>query len=689
MNEAADANFLRTTGFESVGPTPTMDQAAGTPPPASSRVPGALAIPDMYKSNSMSAQQPPRAPGQAQARPMNGQLPGILPGGLPVDLQANPRLGGQQKSAYDDSMLLGNPGARARGAQVPDGKQRSWDAVGVGPRSNPQVGGQRAIVGPNHGRATPPFTGKNSVIPVPGAANQFGGLGPMMEQMGGALDFASMDSRTLLLSFASVAVGIAIMAALSRHQQWQTAPAAAAGLAGGVGFRFAADAAWQKAESMRGTSGQYGAPGEKLQGSPHYSGDVTGNRMDLNAGRKNFYPRNAQQGDGNPFPRAPDQMTDTRTRLGDRDDLHSTEGPRGDYWYRRAETKDMAERDLQPKDLMRDPKQYNLNQSDYDEYMARLSGLAPDQFYQAQPYMANAPYWENRQRIDDSETQHAISTAPGTFNRKWNYKDSRINQAGAKLMHLKDPPPGSGGPFGTKTHPWMEPKDGVHGAPFNVDDLSSEQMGGLLEPFGGTGVSPGLAGHSEHPPPPPPESGLIDPHAAVSVNDIKVTSADAGRMLNDRTQEENMFRSIHGPPPTEDGKLPPGLEPVATSKDGIAKALQARQKQTLSSEESQTKEMMDYMRGQQGYGGAALPPHPQSLVGAKPNDYGELPEPPFPMHYPAPNQMPTPQMIPKAAAVEETAESKAQNAFASAFETEELSKEVIDEELRNAKSNKR
>lgn len=155
----------------------------------------------------------------------------------------------------------------------------------------------------------------------------------------------------------------------------------------------------------------------------------------------------------NPFPTIPDPKDNIEQRLRYQGiDQNRIEGPRRDMGYRRSH---LPYATLDPKQLMRDPRNYNMDDGTFTEYMRRLSGEAPNNFVQSHPYMTFNPNWENRQLINDAEELIGLSTSPGQMNRKWPYKNPKIDQAGAKQMHLKDPPPGSMQPL-SKTHPWME-----------------------------------------------------------------------------------------------------------------------------------------------------------------------------------------------------------------------------------------
>lgn len=172
-----------------------------------------------------------------------------------------------------------------------------------------------------------------------------------------------------------------------------------------------------------------------------------------------------------PYPTIPDPKDNIEQRLRYQGlDQNRVEGPRRNMGYRRSH---LPYATLDPKQLMRDPRNSNMDEGTFNEYMRRLGGEAPNQFVQSHPYMTFNPNWENRQMINDGEELLGFSTSPGQMNRKWPYKNPKIDQAGAKQMHLKDPPPGSMQPL-AKEHPWME-EDPVNNEPRYMG-LNTSQM---------------------------------------------------------------------------------------------------------------------------------------------------------------------------------------------------------------------
>lgn len=167
-------------------------------------------------------------------------------------------------------------------------------------------------------------------------------------------------------------------------------------------------------------------------------------------------PRQRDQRDVTPHP----VPSDVRDSMGQRMAQNGVnpgemEGPRGNYGYQRGPVTAEDRKRLNESELMRTARYHNMDKGTFDEYMARLDGEAPNQFVQAHPYMPFAAQWDKRSEIDDASKQFGIGTSPGPANRKFKYKDPRMQQAGARTMHTKNPPPGSVPPL-ERTHPWLE-----------------------------------------------------------------------------------------------------------------------------------------------------------------------------------------------------------------------------------------
>lgn len=201
-------------------------------------------------------------------------------------------------------------------------------------------------------------------------------------------------------------------------------------------------------ENMQGSSSTFVAGGEPI-------GDDRVALMGRNMPR-GVNPLQRDQRNVVPYPQPTDYPTDFQQRL-DAQGTNSNllEGPRAHLGYRRAPPTPDGRQTLPANKLMRSPGNNNMDSGTFNEFMRRLSGEAPNQFYQAHPYMTFAPQFENRSQINDAESVFGISTQPGQMLRQSIYREPKIQQAGAKTMHLKDPPPGSVQPL-EKVHPWLQ-----------------------------------------------------------------------------------------------------------------------------------------------------------------------------------------------------------------------------------------
>jgi hypothetical protein len=149
---------------------------------------------------------------------------------------------------------------------------------------------------------------------------------------------------------------------------------------------------------------------------------------------------------------------------------------------------------------------------------------------------------------------YGVSSQPGQMNRKNKYIDPRRMQAGAKTSHLKDPPPGAVQPI-NKLHPWME-QQGTEASPEAIEaDLYAEQ----------------LSAHA---------SNMTE----------KLAKDDVARLATDRNQEDQYYAEMYGVgDEAKSDALPPGLQPVATSRAGALKMKEAENKKM----ESEIRETQD------------------------------------------------------------------------------------------------
>lgn len=163
--------------------------------------------------------------------------------------------------------------------------------------------------------------------------------------------------------------------------------------------------------------------------------------------------------DPNPYP-APVLPSDT---IADRfaaqkTNTASLEGPRRDMGYYRGDPTPDGMPVLKDNILMRSASQWNMDKGTFDEYMRRLNGENIPQIVQSHPYYAVNAAFEERGQINDSDTIYGIADTPSQSLRKSPYRQPRIQQAGAKTMHLKNPPPGAVRPL-EKVHPWLSKEE--------------------------------------------------------------------------------------------------------------------------------------------------------------------------------------------------------------------------------------
>lgn len=633
-------NFMKSTGFAG---TNTVPQVKPTPPLSQGDT--ARQFAGHYDMSNPRFQ--PYAPGQMGPQPGSAKgmvTPnnGLVPGHKPTDTNLNPTLT-KQLDGMTDANLIGNqPYVAGSRPEVQD-----WRAVNVGPESDKRRPGHVAQSIPQQGRLLPPFTGpihKQAKTPdgpfptvlerdtdkpkfettVLDKLNQKPMSGPGSSSVKKLERMLAGNYKTGTYVFGAATV-ISTIVWMNKGNEWSFAA-----------LLFAALTAYCLVNERRGEkqSGRVGGPNA-------YASRPTQREWDTSLSQT-FQPYNTEDADFNPYPKPEDTQTGIYTRLEAQGlDQSNVEGPRSDYWYKRGPTPANRER-IKTKDLMRSANMYNMNERDFDEYMARLDGEAPDQFYQAHPYMSISAFWDHHQQINDMDTMYGVSTAPGTYNRKWAYKNPRIQQAGAKTMHLKDPPPGFSHAIGSKVHPWLEPAGQVRGVPFDSDDYIENLKG----------------------------EGVIDNMQMQT----KVSSSDAGRLAADRQAEEEYYRSLFGKPAKDPDDLPPALQPIKTSREGLAEQMEERKKKWAMQVANEQNRTLKYVQGVQGYGYTVVPPHPNEPRQVPPMNYAQ--NPPYPMKYSPPNRMPAPnlhqrpQMDMVATDGPDVPEEKrAENEFSSAFKT--------------------
>lgn len=179
-----------------------------------------------------------------------------------------------------------------------------------------------------------------------------------------------------------------------------------------------------------------------------------------------YYPQQRDQADQEiyPNPPVPDDTFEQRLKS-QGTDLDRLEGPRGNVGYKRSMPTPDGRAVLPSNKLMRSPGNINMDDATFREYMRRMNGEAPPQVVQSHPYYTFNAEWDHRAQIDDSSRYHGISDEPGQMHRKSIYREPKLQQAGAKRMHLKDPPYGSVQPL-SKVHPWMEKDESGTGPAF-------------------------------------------------------------------------------------------------------------------------------------------------------------------------------------------------------------------------------
>lgn len=624
----AFSNFMKTTGFTDTNNVP---KKVDNPPLSQGQsTPGFVS--HYNKSNPSNT---PVVPGQIGPKSPSGQVTpynGLIPGHLPQKNQLNHALI-DQNEPYPNSDLLGKvPFTDRQPSRIQD-----WRATGIGPESDRISPGNIAESPPEQGRLQPPFTGNFKYV-----KKDFDGPMPQPSKVEKML--AGNYLYAIYVFGAATMLSTGIWARTS-GEMWGVVALLCAAITISMWLK-------NKKEGQTGAKENFNVDHNQLKydAKPSIVGETDTSAKQIYRPRKNNEP------DPNPYPKPLDSQTDTQTRL-DAQGMNQSnvEGPRNDYWYKRGPTPENRAR-VKNKDLMRNAKQYNMNERDLEEYMARLDGEAPDQFYQAHPYMPFSANWEHRQTIDDTDTIHGIAGEPGTYNRKWAYRDPKIQQAGAKTMHTKDPPPGSN-VYLNKVHPWMEPKNQVYSKPFDIDEYT-EFMSGNSATGGG------------------------------SMHQTKVTTMDAGRVAAGRQEEDAYYQNMYGTKPKDPDDLPPGLEPIPTSREGIGQRMKDQKKKRAMQVANQTDRQMNYVRDAQGYGYTVVPPHPNAPVQVPPTQYTN--NPPYSIKYSAPNQMPSPDVRPRpvpdmiATAPEPAPVSlkeKTEKEFASAFASTTPDDDIIQEAI--------
>lgn len=286
-------------------------------------------------------------------------------------------------------------------------------------------------------------------------------------------------------------------------------------------------------------------------------------------------PIQADQPLPKPYPNLHDPQDDIQSRYalqGVNTDL--LEGPRANMGYRRAPPTPDGRGVLPSSELMRQPGNYNMDQGTYDEYMRSLNGEAPPRLVASHPYYTFNAQFENRAQIDESAKYFGIADQPGQMLRKSLYREPKINQAGAKRMHLKDPPPGSNPPLG-KVHPAMETDESGGPAFFaspGDEHLVAERSRGMEivqlpddeEKHVTKGEAHNLFLDRMHKiEPPKADKGFMTPEQTMSERKMRKNGLVKNIPLSEQPQEEREFiPPSNSAPPAEPLELERGRYPV-------------------------------------------------------------------------------------------------------------------------------
>ena len=435
----------------------------------------------MYKTNYQNANTGPPRPRRVPNTVTGTSLPGAV-------MPQQGLLPHRYEKPYPESNVLG----RQADARAPQGKakQKSWQAVAVGVEQN------------------------DPALKEPASQYESGRSG---EKMTGKYD-ATAERNYMIgaIFFGMMTVGSAAKWAQNKGDKSWMAASAIMGALTGVGIWLYVQEKNKATDAPEGMHGAGTGPRKVLM-RDNLPDDTVARQRD--------------QTDVKPYPKLddPEDSIQSRMKYGGVD-TNTLEGPRSGLGYRRSPaTADKRQR-LKARELMRSAGQYNMDDGTFDEYMARMDGETPNQFYQAQPYMPFSANWNKaRGEIDDSNRYFGISDQPGQELRKSIYRDPRMQQGGAKTMHTQDPPPGSVHPL-SKVHPWLE-----------------RDESGMEPPvmMGGGGVS---------------ESAI----AMETNGERRLSGADAGQFIQDRMREGI---ALEGQIPKPEKKNPQGefMAPVRTS----------------------------------------------------------------------------------------------------------------------------
>lgn len=435
-------DFISSTGF-GTGPNTgkqarpdALQQPRVTPD--QTRVQADAAYKANYAHASASPPRPSRIPNTVDGR----NVPGAV---MPQQgLQAH-----RYEKPFSESNVLG----RRADARAPQGRaaQRSWQAVAVGVDQN------------------------DPALKQP--ASQYTG-----EKMTGSKHDQTAERNYLIGSvfFGMMTVGSAAKWAQNRgDKSWAAASFIMAGLTA-VGVWLYVTEKNKATDAPEGMHAAGTGPRKVLMRDNLPDGTVA---------------RQRDQADVKPYPRLDDPEDTIQDRMAFADvDTNTLEGPRSALGYRRSPATADKRMRLKARETMRNVGQYNMDDGTFDEFMARMDGEAPNQFYQAQPYMPFSADWnKSRGEIDDSNRYFGISDQPGQQLRQSIYRDPRMQQGGAKTMHTQDPPPGSVHPR-SKVHPWLERDESGMEPPVLMGSRNAESAVGMVDTRGERRLSGSDAG---------------------------------------------------------------------------------------------------------------------------------------------------------------------------------------------------
>lgn len=310
-------------------------------------------------------------------------------------------------------------------------------------------------------------------------------------------------------------------------------------------------------------------------------------------------------------------------------DPNQLEGPRANYGYK---LQNEFLPSLKKETLMRDPSTHNINdQAQMDQYMARMRGAAPNQFYQAHPYMTMNAEWDNRVQNDDASTIHGISGMPdSTYARKYLIKQPRREMGGSKTMHTQDPPYGYQQPL-EHVHPWVNQAQDMNepSVMLNAPGTSEQSIGmpNMVPAY------PGNINNNNH-------------NNNTTVAFTGDPEADAQMLVGDRERQDAMFFGDNESK-KQNAQLTSWLQPIETKKGAIQNTNAMKydanvgynNNQPIAQQPHQT---LGPMNNLQPVPVNALPPHMKPVNFQNQQNFTPAGQPMYPMKQFDANDTPTP-----------------------------------------------